>query len=77
MQAVLEQLQNWWNTIYEEVGYDHLVLAYAEYQWSWVQYYTVDVWSVLVVTTAGIVLTSYALIRSISRSCRSRKTKIE
>ena len=32
---------------YGEVGYSHLIPAYAKYDWSWVQYYDVDVYLVL------------------------------
>ena len=35
---------------YEEVGYDHLVPAYAKYEWSWVQYYNVDVYALIICT---------------------------
>ena len=28
---------------YEEVGYDHLIPAYAKYNWNWIQYYNIDV----------------------------------
>ena len=29
---------------YAEVGYDHLIPAYAKYEWSWVQYYNLVQW---------------------------------
>ena len=32
---------------YEDVGYEHLVPSFVKYEWSWVQYYDVDVWLVL------------------------------
>lgn len=32
---------------YEDVGYEHLVPAFAKYEWGWVQYYNLDVWLVL------------------------------
>ena len=35
---------------YEDVGYEHLVPSFVKYKWSWVQYYNVDVWLVMVVT---------------------------
>ena len=35
---------------YEDVGYEHLVPSFVKYKWSWVQYYNVDVWFVMVVT---------------------------
>ena len=34
--------------IYETVGWKHLVPAYAKYKWSWIQYYSVDVFLTLV-----------------------------
>ena len=35
---------------YEDVGYEHLVPSFVKYKWSWVQYYNVDVWLVMMVT---------------------------
>lgn len=35
---------------YEDVGYAHLVPAYAKYQWNWIQYYNADVYFVMMVT---------------------------
>ena len=32
---------------YADVGYDHLIPAYAKYEWSWVQYYNVDVYGII------------------------------
>lgn len=32
---------------YADVGYDHLVPAYAKYEWSWIEYYNVDVYAIL------------------------------
>ena len=32
---------------YEDVGYAHLVPAYAKYNWSWIQYYNIDVYLLL------------------------------
>lgn len=32
---------------YANIGYDHLVPAYARHQWSWLQYYNVDVYCTL------------------------------
>ena len=34
---------------YCEVGYDHLVPAYAKYEWTWIQYYNADVKTVVLV----------------------------
>ena len=41
---------------YEAVGYSHLIPAYAKYNWSWVQYYNVDVYiflGVIIITLAS------------------------
>ena len=32
---------------YADIGYKHLVPAYAKYRWSWVQYYDVDVYALI------------------------------
>ena len=32
---------------YTDVGYSHLVPAYAKYDWNWIQYYNVDVYLLL------------------------------
>ena len=34
---------------YADVGYDHLIPAYARYEWTWIQYYNVDVYILLLV----------------------------
>ena len=34
--------------LYAEIGYDHLIPAYAKYEWSWVQYSNVDVYLLLI-----------------------------
>ena len=39
---------------YEDVGYDHLVPSYIKYEWSWYQYYNVDVLIALSVAVVGI-----------------------
>ena len=40
---------------YEEVGYEHLVPAYAKYEWTWVQYYSVDVYATVLCTLLGCI----------------------
>ncbi len=32
---------------YSDVGYNHLIPAFAKYEWSWVQYYNVDVYALI------------------------------
>ena len=51
---------------YSEVGYDHLIPAYAKYEWSWVQYYNVDVYCVL--SLLGCLL-FYFFYRSVKCCC--------
>ena len=29
---------------YSEVGYEHLIPSYVKYNWSWVEYYNVDIY---------------------------------
>ena len=52
---------------YSEVGYDHLIPAYAKYEWSWVQYYNADVYCVL--SLLGCLL-FYFFYRSIKCCCK-------
>ena len=52
---------------YSEVGYDHLIPAYAKYEWSWVQYYNVDVYCVL--SLLGCLL-FYVFYRSLKCCCK-------
>lgn len=35
---------------YAEVGYEHLLPAYVKYRWSWSQYYSLDMYMVIIVT---------------------------
>lgn len=41
--------------LYGVVGYSHLIPAYAKYNWSWVQYYNVDVGLLLCLSIVAIV----------------------
>ena len=45
---------------YADVGYEHLVPAYAKYKWSFIQYYNVDVYALLLITS---LLTIYGCLR--------------
>ena len=51
---------------YSEVGYEHLVPAYAKYNWSWVEFYNIDVYTVLIL---AVLLLSYLLYRLIRYCC--------
>ena len=68
--------------LYAEVGYDHLIPAYARYGWTWIQYYNVDVCGLLLVIGGVIVWFMLRLCRCcIRRCCRcivsSYKPKVE
>lgn len=52
---------------YSQFGYDHLIPAFAKYNWSWIAYNNIDTYTVLILT---LVLLSYLVYRLI-RSCCS------
>ena len=54
---------------YSEVGYDHLIPAYAKYQWSWVQYYNVDVYSLLLLLALLTVYVDYRILKCVCSRC--------
>ena len=63
---------------YTEVGYDHLIPAYAKYQWSWVQYYNADVYAILIVSVLISVYLWFRFVKCIwSRCCSSKKHKTD
>lgn len=45
---------------YADVGYGHLVPAYAKYNWSWVQYYNIDVY---LTVTLVLLVVSYLTVK--------------
>ena len=51
---------------YSTVGYDHLVPAYAKYEWSWIVYYNVDVKALLV---SILCLFSYLMVKCCRCCC--------
>ena len=61
---------------YCDVGYRHLIPAYAKYNWSWVQYYNVDVHAVILVT---LVIAGYLVMKLCQcvcwRCCHRVRTK--
>ena len=64
---------------YAEVGYDHLIPAYVKYEWSWVQYYNLDVHCLLLLTTSILLYSTYKLLKCCYVKCcaRFRKQKVE
>ena len=50
---------------YEDVGYEHLIPSFIKYKWSWVQYYNLDVWLVLV----GVCSVVLWLLWRVGRCC--------
>ena len=62
---------------YEENGYSHLVPAYAKYQWSWVHYYNVDVWLVVVCVLLLLVYVDIKLLVFVKHCCCKKKQKTE
>ena len=54
---------------YEDVGYAHLVPAYAKYQWSWVQYYNADVYALMMLILVLAVLCLGTCCKCICRRC--------
>ncbi len=55
--------------------YDHLIPAYLKYKWSWVQFYNIDVYALLLLA----VLITVLIVSKMCSFCRrfSRKTKTE
>ena len=67
---------------YEAVGYSYLIPAYAKYNWSWVQYYNVDVYlflGLVVVTLVSILLFCCCCIRKrvCGHSASTQKEKVD
>ena len=55
--------------LYAEVGYDHLLPAYARYQWSWVQYYNVDAYALILAVFSGCAYLLWKVVLSVLRWC--------
>ena len=63
---------------YAEVGYDHLIPAYAKYEWSWIQYYNLDVYCLLSLLSLLLIYSTYRFTKCCCRrSCCSNKLKKE
>ena len=56
---------------YCEVGYDHLIPAYAKYNWTWVQYYNAesDVYAFYSLVGAVLVIIFVKCCRMCKRRC--------
>ena len=66
--------------LYAEVGYDHLIPAYARYGWTWIQYYNVDVCGLLLVIGGMAVFGTFRLCRCCLTwwcRCTGSKVKVE
>ena len=53
---------------YADIGYSHLIPAYAKYDWSWVQYYNVDVYLSM---TLFLLLVCYLTVKCCRCMCKS------
>ena len=62
---------------YAEVGYDHLIPAYVKYEWSWVQYYNLDVHCLLLLILFSTTYISYRVVRCSYRICCSKCSKVK
>ena len=62
---------------YEDVGYVHLVPAYAKYRWSCIHYYNVDVWLVVASVVLLLVYINIKLLVVVTRCCCKRKPKTD
>lgn len=59
---------------YEDVGYEHLVPAFVKYKWSWVQYNNMDVWFLLGLVCAGVILMCWWVCRCVVHIIRRNTT---
>ena len=55
---------------YSQVGYDHLIPAYAKYNWSWIQYHNTDVHVMILVILVVVSFTLFKLCQCVCRRCR-------
>ena len=54
---------------YEDVGYEHLVPAYAKHDWNWVQFYNADVWITLCMTCFGVGWVWWKIVKWVLHRC--------
>ena len=62
---------------YADVGYSHLVPAYAKYQWSWVQYYNADVYALMVLMLVIVITCLKTCCKYTCKKCLSNSKKNE
>ena len=60
---------------YADVGYDHLIPAFAKYNWTWVQYYNADVYAVLIGLLIVLLFAVYKCVKFCCCCKWSNKTK--
>ena len=60
---------------YADIGYSHLVPAYAKYQWSWVQYYNADVYALMLLILAIVIMCLKTCCKYVCKSFCSRTDK--
>ena len=60
--------------LYSEVGHQHGIPAFVKYKWSWIQYYNVDVWGMLLAIAGSTVWMSVKCFKYCFRKCCSRLT---
>ena len=58
---------------YEDVGYAHLIPAYAKYQWSWIQYHNADVWLVIFIVVLLLLFLTIKLLKCLFKCCMNSK----
>ena len=63
---------------YADIGYSHLVPAYAKYDWNWIQYYNVDVYLTLGILLGLVLYASFRCCRcTFSRCCTCCQSKVK
>ena len=55
--------------LYSEVGHQHGIPAFVKYKWSWIQYYNVDVWGMLLAIAGLTVWMSVKCFKYCFRKC--------
>ena len=55
--------------LYADIGYQHLIPAYAKYKWNWIQYYNVDVLAVLCILIASVLYCTARLCKCCCHHC--------
>ena len=61
---------------YADVGYEHLVPAYAKHKWSFVKYYNIDVYALLLILLLPALYTSYRFCKCCYWHCCRYRNRI-